>query len=128
MIITSLHQIQKIIGNILLIMAGTSYLNKLFPTIANLLIKLDRNCLSVMFWSSCFKTTPSLYSLSISEKQLKEMSVLDNEAAIRGIRLCNVALNLPAEKVFCLISSKVSSRGTYTGWGFSILLSDSGSV
>ena len=56
------------------------------------------------------------------------MSELDNVAAIDGIRLWSRAFNLPAEKVFCLISSKVSSRGTYTGWGFSDLLSHNGSV
>lgn len=48
----------------------------------------------------------------MSVKHVKGMSVLDNEAAMDGIRLCNRAFSLPAEKVFCLISSKVSSRGT----------------
>jgi hypothetical protein len=37
------------------------------------------------------------------------------------------AFNLPVENVFCLISSKVSSLGTYTGCGFSTRVSQFGS-
>lgn len=98
--------------DLLFITAGISYFNHLSPTVRTSFTMLPRNSFLPSFCSSSLMRTPSLYRSSISEKALKGMSELDNVAARDGRRLWSKAFNLPAEKVFCLISSKVSSRGT----------------
>lgn len=114
---------------VLEIIEGISYFNSFSPMLITFTIKDGIRNLSISFGSSSFTSiTPSLYNLSISEKHSNWLSELESAAIKAGIKLCNSALKAPEENVFCLISSKSSSLGTYIGLGFSTRLSALGSV